>query len=187
MELVWEQYFAKHLQMTVSGFYYPIRRLIGEKLDPGTGNFVFTNAGSLNLRGLALELKRKMTGGLEGTASYSFQDASNSNASMPLTNSPKHLFQAGLIVPLVTQKVFASVNLQYVSKRASLTGQTSAAYLIPNLTLFSRNLLNGWEFSASLYNMFNHRYADPAGGGLAENLILQDGRNFRVKVGYRFR
>jgi outer membrane receptor for ferrienterochelin and colicins len=187
MELVWEQYFANHFRMTVSGFYYPIRNLISEQIDPATGNAFFTNAGTLDLRGLDFELKRKLPGGLEGTVSYSFEDASNPSARMPLTNSPKHLFQASLSAPLIKQKLFASMDLQYVSQRATLTGQYSAAYVVPNVTLFSRNVLRGWEISASLYNVFNHRYADPGGNGLAENEIIQDGRNFRIKVGYRFR
>jgi outer membrane receptor for ferrienterochelin and colicins len=186
MELVWEQYFANHFRMTVSGFYYPIRSLISEQIDPTNRDFFFTNAGSLDLRGMDFELKRKLPGGLEGTASYSFQDASNPNARMPLTNSPKHLFQASLSVPLIKPKVFASMDLQYLSRRTTVTGQYSAAYVVPNVTLFSRNLRKGWEFSASLYNVFNHKYDDPAGNGLAENVLFQDGRNFRIKVGYRF-
>ena len=78
------------------------------------------------------------------------------------------------------------MDLQYLSKRATLTGQYSGAYVIPNFTLFSRNVLKGWEVSASLYNVFNQKYADPAGNGLAEDVIVQDGRTFRIKVGYRF-
>jgi outer membrane receptor for ferrienterochelin and colicins len=186
MELVWEQYFANHFRTTVSGFYYPIRSLISEQVDPTNGDFVFTNAGSLNLRGLDFELKRKLPGGLEGTVSYSFQDASNPRAQMALTNSPKQLFQASLSVPIVKQRVFASMDLQYVSRRATLTGTYSGAYVVPNVTLFSRDLLRGWEFSASLYNMFNHKYDDPAGSGLAQNVLVQDGLNFRIKAGYRF-
>jgi outer membrane receptor for ferrienterochelin and colicins len=186
MELVWEQYFANHFRMTVSGFYYPIRSLIREQVDPTNENAFFTNAGSVDLRGLDFELKRKLPGGLEGTVSYSFQDVSNPSARMPLTNSPKDLFQASVSAPLIKQKVFASTDLQYVSQRATLTGNYSAAYVVPNVTLFSRNLLKGWEFSASLYNVLNHKYADPAGNGLAENVLFQDGRSFRIKAGYRF-
>jgi outer membrane receptor for ferrienterochelin and colicins len=186
-ELVWEQYFANHFRVTISGFYYPIRKLISEQVDPANGNAFFTNAGSLDLRGLDFELKRKLPGGLEGTISYSYQDASNPSARIPLTNSPKHLIQASLSAPLIKQKLFASTDLQYVSQRATLTGQYSAAYVVPNVTLFSRNVLRGWELSASLYNIFNHRYADPGGNGLAEDVIIQDGRTFRIKVGYRFR
>src|ERR1700687_3036959 len=187
MDLVWEQYFASHFRMTISGFYYPIRSLISEQVDPANGDFVFKNAGSLDLRGLDLELKRKLPAGLEGTVSYSFQDASYPDVRLLLTNSPRHLFQASLSVPLVNQTVFASMNLQYVSSRATLRGQYSAAYVVPNVTLFSRNVLNGWEFSASLYNLFNRKYSDPAGNGLAEKVLFQDGRNFRIKVAYRFR
>jgi outer membrane receptor protein involved in Fe transport len=105
---------------------------------------------------------------------------------MTLPNSPKHLAQASLSVPLIRQKLFASTDLQYVSSRITLAGQSSGAYLVPNFTLFSRNVLSGWEASASLYNAFNQKYADPAGNGLAQDVIVQDGRGFRVKVGYRF-
>jgi iron complex outermembrane receptor protein len=78
------------------------------------------------------------------------------------------------------------MDLQYVSRRATLTGQYTAGYVVPNFTLFSRKILKGWEVSASLYNAFNQEYADPAGNGLAENVIVQDGRGFRIKVGYKF-
>ncbi len=186
MELVWEQYFANHFRMTMSAFYYPIHGLIGEQVDLATGNAFFTNAGSLDLRGVDFEFARKLSGGVEGTVSYSFQDVRSPSNPMPLTNSPKHLVQASLSVPLFQQKVFASMDLQYVSKRATLTGQYTGSYVVPNFTLFSRKILKGWELSASIYNAFNQRYSDPGGNGLVEDTIVQDGRNFRIKVGYRF-
>jgi outer membrane receptor for ferrienterochelin and colicins len=186
MELVWEQYFANHFRMTMSGYYYPIHGLIGEQVDLATGNAFFTNAGSLDLRGVDFELGRKLPGGLEGTVSYSFQDVKSPSSPSPLTNSPNHLVQASLSVPLFQQKIFASMDLQYVSKRATLTGQYTAGYVVPNFTLFSRKILRRWELSASLYNAFNQKYADPGGAGLAEDVIVQDGRNFRIKVGYKF-
>jgi iron complex outermembrane receptor protein len=105
---------------------------------------------------------------------------------MAETNSPKHLVQASLSVPIIKQKVFAGVDLQFVSKRATLAGEYTGAYIVPNFTLFTRNVLKGLEVSASLYNGINQRYADPVGDGLAENTIVQDGRTFRIKVGYRF-
>ncbi len=186
MELVWEQYFANHFRMTVSGFYYPVHSLINQQTDPANGNALFVNAGSLNLRGIDFAMSRSLTLGLESTVSYSFQDAVNSSSQTPLTNSPKHVVQARLSVPLIKRKVFASTDLQYVSKRVTLAGQQSAAYVVPNFTLYTRNILNGWEISASVYNWLNHRYADPSGNGLVEDTILQDGRTVRVKIGYRF-
>jgi outer membrane receptor for ferrienterochelin and colicins len=186
MELVWEQYFAHHFRTTASAFYYPIRSLISEQVDPVNGNAFFANAGSLNLRGFDFSLSKTLPNGLDGTVSYSFQDAGNASTRMALTNSPKHLVQASLSVPIIKQKVFASMDLQFVSKRATLTGEYSGAYVIPNFTLFTRNVLKGWEISASLYNGINQKYADPAGNGLTEDTIVQDGRTFRIKVGYKF-
>ena len=186
MELVWEQYFGKHFQMTVSGFYYPIHGLINQQVDAANGNAVFSNAGSLELRGLEFALSRSLPRGLEGTISYSFQQATDTTTRMAVTNAPKHLVQASLSVPLVKQKVFASMDLQSISKRTTLTGQYSGAYVVPNLTLFARDVSKRWEISASLYNAFNQKYADPAGNGLAQNVIVQDGRGFRIKIGYRF-
>jgi len=185
-ELVWEQYFAHHYRMTVSGFYYPINGLISEQLDRASGNNVFANAGSLDIRGLDIEVARKFPGGLEGKVSYSFQDVTDLSTRKAVVNSPKHLGQATLSVPLIKQKLFASMDLQYLSRRATLAGKYEGAYAVPNFTLFSRNVLKGWEISASIYNVFNQKYGDPAGNGLAQDILLQDGRNFRVKIGYRF-
>jgi iron complex outermembrane receptor protein len=186
MELVWEQYFANHFRTTASAFYYPIRSLINEQIDPVTGNAYFANAGSLNLRGFDLSVSRTLPRGLDGTVSYSFQDTEDPNTRIAVTNSPKHIVQASLSVPVIRQKVFASMDLQFVSKRATLAGEYTGAYIVPNFTLFTRNVLKGWEISASVYNGINQRYADPAGNGLAEDSIVQDGRTFRIKVGYKF-
>jgi outer membrane receptor for ferrienterochelin and colicins len=185
-ELVWEQYFSNHFRTTASAFYYPIRSLISEQVDPINGNAFFANAGSLNLRGFDFSLSRTLLGGLYSTVSYSFQDAENASTRMAVTNSPKHIVQASLSVPIIKQKIFASMDLQFVSKRATLAGEYTGAYIVPNFTLFTRNVLKGWEVSASLYNGINQKYADPVGNGLAEDSIVQDGRTFRIKIGYKF-
>jgi iron complex outermembrane receptor protein len=185
-ELVWEQYLPRNLVLAVTGFDYPIRHLISQRVDPASGSAFYANAGSLNLRGLDFAISRSVPGGLGGRLSYSFQEATYATTRMAVTNSPKHLIQASLSVPVVRRKLFASMDLQYVSKRATLAGPYAVAYVVPNFTLFHRSVSEKWEFSASLYNAFNQRYADPAGNGLAENEIVQDGRTFRIKVGYTF-
>ena len=186
MELVWEQYFASHFRMTASGFYYPIHALITEQIDRTSGNAVFVNGGSLDLRGATLALSRSLPAGMEGSISYTYQDATDPKAIMLVTNSPHQLVQANFSAPLVKQKLYASVDLQGLSRRETLTGQYAGAYAVTNFTLFTRNVFKGWQISASLYNAFNRKYADPGGNGLVEDTIVQDGRTFRVKAGYQF-
>ena len=185
-EIVWEQYFANHFQMAASAFYYPIHSLITEQFDPLSGNNVFTNAQSLDIRGLDFTLSRELPRGLEGSMSYSFQSAVKASTRMPVVNSPQHLVQASISVPLIKQELFASMDLQYVSKRATLAGQYAGSYVVPNFTLFSRKLLKGWEASASLYNAFNQKYSDPVGNAREADTLEQDGRTFRIKIGYQF-
>jgi iron complex outermembrane receptor protein len=182
MELVWEQELANHFDMTVSGFYYPIRGLIGQEVNPASGNLVFTNSGSLDLRGFDVGLSRRLPGGLEGTTSYSFQEVGNLHSSVPVTNSPRHLIQATLRVPLIGRKLFASTDCQYVSRRATLAGEYSAAYAVSNVTLLSQSILKDWLISASVQNVFNWRFSDPRSNGLAEDVLFQDGRTFRLKA-----
>ena len=116
----------------------------------------FTNAGSMDLRGLDLGSMREVCRVAWKARSVTpFRMQLTRALQCLLTNSPKHLIQASLSVPLVKQKVFASMDLQYLSNRETLAGQYSGAYAITNFTLFSRNVFKGWEASAGLYNAFN--------------------------------
>ena len=62
----------------------------------------------------------------------------------------------------------------------------AGGYGVINLTLFSQNLIKNVEFSASVYNLLNHLYADPASDFHIQDIIEQDGRTFRIKLTYRF-
>ena len=79
-----------------------------------------------------------------------------------------------------------STNLEYGSRRLTLAGNFAGAYLVPNFTLFSQNALKGWEFSASVYNASDSIHGDPASGDYLQDVILQDGRNFRVMITRHF-
>ena len=48
-----------------------------------------------------------------------------------------------------------------------------------------QNLIKGLEVSASVYNLFNKKYGDPGSPEHVQDLLMQDGRNYRLKVAYR--
>jgi len=154
--------------------------------DPATGLLVYENAGRVDLRGSEITVKRQSRTGIEAGLSFSLEEAKDLRIPGPLTNSPRVLAQANLSVPLFGKKVYASMDAQDVSKRRTEAGDYAGAYWLPNFTLYSKKVLKGWEVSASLYNAFNRIYGDPASVAHAEDIIFQNGRNFRLKVTYGF-
>ena len=184
-ELVWEQSLQKNFRLVVSGYYYAIRGVIGAETDPATGMIVYQNSGRVDLRGAEVTLKKQSRYGLEAGISFTLEDAKNLDGPPP-TNSPRVLGQANLSVPVFHRKAFASMDLQYVGSRITLAGNTAGAYVVPNFTLFSQKALRGWEISASVYNAFDGVYGDPASVAHVQDIIPQNGRNFRVKFTYHF-
>ena len=73
--------------------------------------------------------------------------------------------------------------MQYVSQRTTIGGQTLDDLWLFNTTLFTLKLRNAWDFSVSIYNLFDTHYSDP---DASLESVEQDGRTFRVKVTKRF-
>ena len=185
-ELVWEQYLRNRFRLTVTGFNYPIRDLINTESGIAEGAVQYRNDDSVDIRGLDLSVRRRSPWGLEGGVNYSFQVARNHDPTDLPVNSPSHLGRAFLSAPLIRRLLFASFDLQYVSSRRTLADHQVASYAISNLTILSRSFWEKWEVSASFYNLFDRKYGDPGGSEHPQDVLQQDGRKFRMKVGYSF-
>jgi iron complex outermembrane receptor protein len=183
-ELVLEQALRSGFHLVASGYYYPVRGLIGAGTDPVSGEIVYQNSERVDLKGVEMALKRQSRSGWEEGLSFSLQGARDLDNPGPLTNSPRVLGQANLSVPLFGGKVFASTDIQYVSRRMTQAGDYAGAYVVPNFTLFSKKALHRWEVTVGLYNGFNQVYGDPASVAHQQHVLYQDGRNFRVKFTY---
>jgi outer membrane receptor for ferrienterochelin and colicins len=185
-ELVLEQYLGHHLRGSASGYYYEIDKLISQVEDPSDGLLVYQNGNKVNAKGLELALEGKWSSGWEGRLSYAIQEARDNATDSVLTNSPQHLAKGNLIIPLFRDKVFAGLESRYMSSRLTLGGNQAKNVFLTNVTLFTQQLLPGWEFSAQLNNLFDHRYGDPASGEHPQDTILQDGRTYWLKLKYHF-
>ncbi len=185
-ELVYEQQLTKNLSLTAAGFYYNIKDLISEQLDPFDNLLVYRNVDRVNAKGGELEFDARLPGGLRGRASYTYQITRDETTGTELSNSPRHLAKFNLIVPLYRDKIFSGLEVQYGSRAGTLSGGRAPGYWLANLTLFSRNLLKNLEASASIYNLLDRRIYYPGAGEHLQDLIEQDGRAFRVKLTYHF-
>jgi len=184
--VVLEQHVSRRTRFAATAYYYPLRRLIGEQTDPVSHKMVFQNSGSVDMRGVEFELAKTWARGMEASVQYSFQDLKNRHDAAPLSNVPKHLAGLKLSVPLLGKKLFASTDVNFVSRRGTLAGNSVPAYFLPNFTLFSQNLKQHWKVSGSFYNAFNSMYGDPGAPEHRQDILWQDGRTFRLKASYSF-
>jgi outer membrane receptor for ferrienterochelin and colicins len=185
-EVVLEQYIGKYFKFSTAGYYYKIEDLISQEIDPEDGLMIYRNLEQIEAKGLEFELEGKWPNLLEGRISYSYQENENKQTGSILTNSPRHMVKLNLTVPLIQRKLFAGLESQYMSIRKTLAGNEAESFFVTNLTLFSKNLVKGLEASASVYNIFDHKYRDPGSSEHLQDLLQQDGRAFRFKLTYKF-
>lgn len=184
-ELVAEQELGKHFHLIADVFRNEVSQLITQGLN-STGFLVFQNTSGAHVTGFGSELDGRFAGGLQGKASYSYTDDQNVLTRQTLTNSPKHLAKLNVIVPLLQQKLFAGLEAQFNGPTTTLEGGTVASFQVLNATLLGHAVGRHLDVSASVYNLLDKKYFDPAPVGLTQEQIQQDGRNFRVKITARF-
>lgn len=180
-ELVLEHAVSRNLRAVASLFHYSMQNLIDQQPD-----YSFRNTGDATASGVEVELDGRFTTWLEGRVSYAYQEAEDSSTGAWLSNSPRNLAKLNLNVPFIPDKLYAGFELQYTSERRTLGGGETKPFMIGNFTLLARHLARGLELSASVYNVGDIRYTDPAGIEHAQDVIPQDGRSWRLKARYQF-
>ena len=189
LELVLEHYINQDFRIGASLFSSRIHNLITLTSDPASGLLKFQNQGNVSTRGAELRGERVWSGGARLRTSYSYQNAEN--VGTWLVNSPRHLAKFNVMAPF-TPGWHAGFELHYVSERLTPFGNTINDYRVANLTLRADQLVADLDVSASIYNLFDSAYADPPSEEHADDLgrnltaIAQNGRNYRIKLNYRF-
>jgi outer membrane receptor for ferrienterochelin and colicins len=187
-ELVLEQGIGAGLKGIVSVYQYRIRNLITLEPDPiDPLNFtIFENINRVRAEGLELELEGRLGRRLDGRVSYAYQNSIDEATGDRLTNSPRHLAKLNLSAPLWKDTLSAGLEVQYLSGRETLIGDHTGGYALTNLNLMSRHWKRGPSISLGIYNLFDAHYGDPASEEHIEQVIRQNGRNYRVQLHYEF-
>jgi outer membrane receptor for ferrienterochelin and colicin len=180
-EFVWEQGVPDRAWLSASAFHTTMVDLITQ--EPVESNmFIFRNVQDVESNGLELELKGKLSQGLNGTASYSFQETKDRDTKQFLSSSPRNLGKLNLIQPLLKQRMFVSLDAQYRSRIHTLSGGSVSPFSVFNINLLGRKIGEHMDLSAGLYNVLDKRYFDPSSSENLQDAIQQDGRTFRVKM-----
>lgn len=180
-EFVWEQGLTNRLRFSTSAFYDWIDGLITE--EPVANDLlIFRNLQDAKSAGLEFEVKGQVSHGLEGSASYSFQETKDRVTDQFLSNSPRNLVKVSLSQPLLGRRMFVGLDAQYRSRIQSLGGGAVSPFSVVNFTVLGRRIGKHVDLSASIYNVLNKSYFDPPSTENLQLPIQQDGRSFQVKM-----
>lgn len=188
-EFVLEQRLNAYFDLRVSPFYNRLSDLIAFTSSPVQH---FDNIGNAEAHGVETQLQAHYQD-IEARLSYTYQQ-SRSVDNDPAPNAPGNMVKLNFTAPIWQDKLFAGLELRYVSRRVAENRDWASHYTVTNLTLSARRLLPGLELNGGVYNLFDEGYGDPASPtqGPVTNpsslsaLIPQDGRNFRIRLSYDF-
>ena len=184
-ELVWEQQLRAHLSLSTSLFYSRMQNLITQ-VGTDDQSLVYLNLQQVKSSGAEMELRGEIPGGPEWLASYSFQETRDSQTNQFLNNSPRSLAKLNLTEKLPRTNLVTSIDAQYRSRIEAIQGGSIAPFTLLNVTILDRKLGRHGDLSASVYNVLDKRYSDPAPGWNLQQSIPQDGRNFRAQMMWNF-
>ena len=185
-ELVLERTLAHGLRLNASAYVSAIDDLISLDRDPADDGLFFANAGQSDSVGAEAGLSVKAAHGPSGGLSYAWQRSREHTTQEALTNSPRHMVKAHVAWPLLGKRLVAGADAWYLGARGTLAGDEVRPAMVANFTLLAPRIRGPFDFAASVYNLFDERYADPGSEEHLQDAILQDGRSFRLKLAYRF-
>jgi iron complex outermembrane receptor protein len=183
-ELVWEQYVGKWMRSSVSAYTSGAERLISLITDDSE-SLAFVNKGRIRATGLELETEMRLARGIQGLASYAVQQATDQDTNLPLTNSPRHLAKVRMSVPGPVQRSFVSTEVQYISGRRTLKGNTVEPVALTNVTLIEP-IGRSFEVFAGVRNLFDQQGYDPGSEEHLDDAIQQNGRTVRLGLRWIF-
>jgi outer membrane receptor for ferrienterochelin and colicins len=185
-ELVIEKAFGNNSRISASGYHYTVDQLIAQQIDPADGLLMFGNSGDMHAHGIEFEFESKNFHRVDSRFSYALQKGSVPVGAKELVNSPRHSAQINLYVPVFRNKAGIGGEISHMSARKTLAGNQVEGLFLANVTLLHTRIFSNLSLSASIYNIFDKHYSDPAGNEHKQDSIPQDGRSFRIRIGYGF-
>jgi outer membrane receptor for ferrienterochelin and colicins len=185
LEIAYEKEIRDNLRLTLAGYQYDVENLLSQAATVDDLIY-YDNLDGAEATGVEVEVERTFDSGGSLRASYALQEAVDAQTRQPLSNSPRHMAKLQLRVPLLGDRLSAGVEMQYVGAATTLRGNRADDFVVTNVTLYRKPVAKGLELSATIYNLFDGRYAYPGAEDHAQDLLEQDGRMVQGKLTYRF-
>lgn len=184
-ELLWERQLTAELLGSISAYYYEMSDLINQVLDPTDSLTQFRNLDKVGAYGAETELDVKFSNGVWCNLNYTLLYARDVTHDCELSNAPRHTARFRTSSPL-TNSLTGSMELLYETKRLTLWDTATDSYFLTNASLTFTPLTDLLTFRLRALNLFNRRYALPAGYEHLQKAIAQDGRTAALSVEIQF-
>jgi outer membrane receptor for ferrienterochelin and colicins len=184
-EVVWERYTGDWLRTSISGYWYKADRLITLTPDPSTFfGTTYVNEGEVRARGLELEGQMRLWRGWQASGSYALQRAIDRDTRLELPNSPRHMLKGRLSIPAFGPGSYVALEGVYLGERQTLARRTVSPAGTVNATL-TQPIGRSWELFATVRNLFDVAYSDPASSQHVQDVIPQNGRTARIGLRWK--
>jgi outer membrane cobalamin receptor len=184
-ELVWDQQAGENGRLVTSLFAYDMYDVM--LMTPEWDTII----GSITGTGIETQYDYRLRNGGSGYFGLSVVDAKSGDPSFPLPSSPRLVASCGLSIPVFKNKAYLATDLQYVSSRKTMGGNTVDGAAIANLTLTSHSLVKGSDVSLGIWNLFNTQTSaasqlwNEEGSGVFVDQIPQGERTIQLQVSRR--
>lgn len=184
-ELIWEQRLTNSLLGIVSVYNYRVKNLIDQVVDPLDGLAQHRNIGKIRANGLELELNAYQKNGLLWHASYSYQNPKDLDSKTGLTDSPVNMVKGVVSSPFM-KHFYVTIEFLYETGRKTIYETKTNPYFLTNINISNRSILGRLGLSFIVKNLFNEYYEYPGWFEHKQDGIAQNGRNFALKIEYKF-
>lgn len=184
-ELAYEQRLPEQAKLTASWFRYRANELI--TLAPGVaaGLDRYENLENSEASGLEFGIDKIWSNRMTTRISFTHQRTNDLNNGLQLHNSPEDLAKLNFTAPFWRDQFQLGFESQLVGGRKTKLA-TVPSYHIENLVLQAPQWVKGGNFTLGIYNLFDAKYADPAGPEHEGDTIPQARRSLRLKAEYTF-
>lgn len=184
-ELAYEHYFNSTYRFSLSGYSYHIDGLITQAATVDADPY-YDNLDDARARGVEIEVEAAYRNGTVLRGSWSVQRSKDVATDLELSNSPRQLGKFSASAPILREKVFANLDLQYQSDTLTLSRTRSPSFWLANFTLNTHDRWSKVELTAGVYNLFDAERWFPSAEEHAQSQLQQEGRTYGGEIVVRF-
>ena len=181
-----EYRFGRYLTTKINYFHSNINDLISVGIIDGVNTY--DNQGDVDVDGVEVELRSNWNDDSYAYANYTYQYAEDRETEHFLPDVPKHRGNVGLNLG-INKYLNANTNILVLGSRRRPDGDTRddlSPHVLADLTLTVRNFFKKSELRASVHNLFDQHYEDPAPESKVPNDFPRPGINFMIDFRYKF-